>query len=171
MTNLWRIHIKPAAKGRNPRKLCLEGGVLGVGWPVETGAKSLSWEEYYGLGKEAYKEQGYNSWRTAVNALRKRMQTGDLCWTRDYDGCYYLAMVTGPWEYRNDPVHLEADVVNIRPCLWVKVGTVDEVPGKVLSSFIPPRAVQRIDDATSVAYSMFLYNRLSGKDEYEIHDI
>ena len=86
------------------------------------------------------------------------MAQNDLCWTRDTAGLYYIGRITGPWQYVGDEENRRADVVNLRPCDWVKVGPVDAVPGKVVNSFGPNRTVQRVDDETVRVFSAHFYN-------------
>ena len=166
--NIWRLTIKTDAKeGVNPRKFCFERNILGVGWPVD-GAGPLDWATYEWLGTEKYYNQGDKGWWPAANAIGKRMQVGDLCWTRDWSGQYYLGRVDGPWEYRSTSEHLDADVVNVRSCRWVSVGTEDVVPGKILNSLRAGRALQAVHDGTVLYYSMLLYNQALGRPVYDL---
>jgi hypothetical protein len=156
LPTVWRINIKTAAQnGIDPRQFCLSRDCLGVGWPV--GDKtSIEWDAYFQQGTAAYaKDKG---WWPALNAIRNRMVQGDLCWTRDTTGLYYLGRITGPWRYVGNEENRRADVVNLRPCEWVGVGPVDAVPGKVVSSFRPSRTVQVVDDETVRVFSAYFYN-------------
>ena len=93
--NVWRITIKTdAVEGVDPRRFCLERNILGVGWPVD-GPQSLDWDTYHALGTAKYYDDGDKGWWPAVNAIRNRMTEGDLCWTRDWEGNYYLGRVAG----------------------------------------------------------------------------
>jgi hypothetical protein len=123
--------------------------------------KPLSLDEYFNLGAEAYGDE-WGSGRSAV-ALMASMKTDDLVWMRSPDGVYHLCGVDGPWEYRDLPENKDADVVNIRAVKIVEVGVSTYVPGKVISCFIPARTVQRINDATALAYSQRLWAELNGK--------
>jgi len=118
------------------------------------------------LALELYYKKGDNGWWPAVNALKNRMNVDDLCWTRNWNGIYYLGRIIGDWNYRGDKDHCQADVVNIRQCDWKKVGEVDSVPGKVVNSFIPSRTLQAVDDESVRLYSQFLFNSLSSHASY-----
>jgi len=156
LPTVWRINIKPSAQpGVDPRKFCLSGGFLGVGWPVGDVA-SIEWRAYEKRAKAAYPND--SGWWRALNAIRNRMEQDDLCWTRDTTGRYYLGRITGPWKYVGRKENLAADVVNLRPCDWVSVGAVDAVPGKVVNSFVPSRTVQAVDDEAVQLYSAYFYN-------------
>ena len=168
--NIWRLTISTDAKeGVDPRKFCFEGNILGVGWPV-VAASPLDWGSYERLGTQEYYDRGDKGWWPAVNAIRNRMKVGDLCWSRDWDGKYYLGRVVGPWEYRAASEHIDADVVNVRSCHWVSVGTEDAVPGKVLNSFRASRTLQAVHDNTIRFYSMLIYNQAISEAVYDLSD-
>ena len=167
--NVWRITISTdAVEGVDPRRFCLERNILGLGWPVGE-LESLDWDTYQDLGTAEYYDNGNKGWWPAVNAIRNRMTEGDLCWTRDWEGNYYLGRVSGAWEYRAAPEHTDADVVNVRCCRWMRVGTVDAVPGKVLNSFRAGRTLQAVHDETVLFYSKLLFNS-NGEPVYDLSD-
>lgn len=170
LPTVWRIHIKTCAEaGIDPRQFCLDQSCLGVGWPVGH-SETLEWPEYEAQAKGAYRND--KSWKPALTAVRSRMQDNDLCWTRDTKGIYYLGRIAGPWKYVARPENLRADIVNIRTCEWVKVGLVDSVPGKVVSSFRPNRTVQVVDDETVRVFSAYFYNRnTSSEFQYSLPEV
>lgn len=171
MTNVWRLNIKTAASENvDPRKFCINRNILGVGWPVDS-EEEMTWDNYYKFGEEGYYNQGDKGWWPAVNAIKNRMQINDLCWTRDWEGIYYLGRITSDWIYRDSSEYREADVVNIRECDWKKVGEIDSVPGKVVNSFIPSRTVQAVDDDSVRLYSQYLFNFLSEKHHYSLQSV
>lgn len=84
MTTVWRLNIKTAAKpGVDPRRFCLENGILGVGWQVDQEG-DVSWDSYITEAKPRY-ESSKRSFTAAINAIKHKMRIGDLCWTRDHD--------------------------------------------------------------------------------------
>ena len=172
MTTIWRLNIKPdAAKGVDPRMFCIERNILGIGWPVVSPVDAdtpRDWDAYYNLGMEQYYNEDDKGWWPAVNAIHNRMKIDDLCWTRDWDGNYYLGRIEGDWEYRSTTDYRDADIVNVRPCTWFPTGGVDSVPGKVLNSFRAGRTVQAVDDETVSFYSRLRYNRLSKEAAYDL---
>ena len=169
MPNIWRLNIKTdAQEGINPHGFCIEGNIMGVGWPVETDEQDLDWESYCELGEEEYYRNNDRGWWPAVNALHNRMNILDLCWTRNSDGIYYLGRITGDWEYENTHENREADVVNVRDCEWYEVGLVDSVPGKVVNSFIQPRTAQQVNGDSVNLYSRYLYNQLCTEPLYDL---
>ncbi|MDE3262942.1 MAG: hypothetical protein OYL41_13275 [Acidobacteriota bacterium] len=165
--NVWRLTINTAARdGVDPRRFCFERKILGVGWPVDEDGP-LDWGSYERLGTEKYYPQD-NGWWPALNAIGNRMREGDLCWSRDRSGCYYLGRVDGPWEYQSGGDYRAADVVNVRSCRWVRMGAEDSVPGKVLNSLRASRTLQAVHDDSVRIYSMLAYNQAAGKPVYEV---
>ncbi len=164
---IWRLNIKPDSEGDiDPRKFCFDKGILGFGWPVLRDGP-LDWDAYYELGEKEYYEEGDKGWWPAVNAIRNRMECGDLCWTRDWNGAYYIGKVTGDWEYRTTKEYRDADIVNVRKCEWYRVGNVDSAPGKVVNSFGMGRTVQAVYGDTVEYYSKAIYNQLSKTNTYD----
>ena len=164
---VWRLNIKTAAKsGVNPRQFCLKNNFLGVGYAIsQTG--EVDWQSYIKEAKVKYKGWG-RSFTAAINAVKHRMNINDLCWTRDHDGNYFLGVITSDWEYKNTEEHLSADVVNIRHCKWLPVGTVDAVPGKVVNSYISGSTVQQVKGEEVRVYSQYLANTLLKENLYSI---
>ncbi|MFH1022873.1 MAG: hypothetical protein V1809_05750 [Planctomycetota bacterium] len=166
MPTIWRLNIKTGAqKGIDPRMFCISNKILGVGWAVDCEGE-INWDNYYKSAMETYYKKGDKGWWPAVNAIKNRMHIKDLCWTRDWSGVYYLGQIVGEWEYRGEQKYRDADVVNIRGCIWKKVGNVDSVPGKVVNSFVPSRTVQVVEDDSVGLYSQFMFNKLSQSDQY-----
>jgi hypothetical protein len=113
-----------------------------------------------------YYNKGNKSWWPALRALHERMEIGDLVWSRNWDGVYFLGRVHGQWQYSNDPAHRSADIVNFRRCKWYRAGLVDDVPGAVRNSFSRGRTLQRVEDEAAAAYSKRLLNRLSRRNYF-----
>lgn len=171
MNSVWRINLKSSSEESvDPRKFCFDRQILGIGWAVFFDGQ-LDWDTYYKLALEKYYNEGDNGWWPAINALKNRMSINDLCWTRDWDGVYYSGRIKSDWYYKNEEEFISANVVNIRDCNWLKIGTVDLIPGKIVNSFIPARTVQRIHDPMILVYSQFLYNSLASDFHYEIHPV
>ena len=118
------------------------------------------------MGEKKYYKSGDKGWWPAINAIQYRMEINDLCWTRDWDGNYYIGKILGEWEYLSTKDYIDADIVNVRPCNWVRTGGVDSVPGKVLNSFRAPRTVQAVDDNTVEFYSKLIYSKLNGENAH-----
>lgn len=162
MTQLWRIHLKPGAKpGIDVPKLCIDRGIFGVGWGLP--AVPASKEDYWTKAKAAYFATHKRKWSGIIKPVLYHIKIGDLVWVRDQATSYYLGKVTSDWEYRGEQEYKDADVVNVRRCDWLHVGEMDNVPGSVISSFIARRTVQRVNDASALLYSRYLYTTTRGE--------
>ena len=168
--NIWRINLKSSSINNvNPRQFCIMNNIVGVGWRIsEKTEESVEWDEYL---KTASKMYGDKSWKTALNAIKHKMQVDDLIWTRDRQNNYYLGRITSDWQYQSEIENLEADVVNTRNCDWVKIGTVESVPGKLINSFIPARTLQKVHDNAVKTYSKFTFNRLKEQKVYKLDNL
>ena len=91
---VWRIHLLMDDPAIDAHAFCLQKGILGIGWAVESDLKNLSWNEYEKLAVSKY-QKGMKGWRAAANAINNRMKIDDLCWSRSKHGIYYLGRVTG----------------------------------------------------------------------------
>lgn len=164
--NIWRTHIKPASKSNiDPRQLCLEKGIFGVGWQIDYKKVPVTWDKYWTTAKDKYANN--KSWEIALETIKNKMQIGDLIWTRDKSGNYFLGRILSDWYYDTTEDCARADVVNVRKCEWHEIGTVEAVPGKVVSSFRATRTVQRIKGDTICDFSQLLYNKKVKKTFYK----
>lgn len=155
MSQIWRIHLNTdSLKTIDPKKFCFDNNVVGIGWRAPVSGPFQTPEQYISAAAVWYKDS--QSWKIAVNAFCYNVAIDDLIWARDNQGNYYLGKITGDWSYQDLPINLEADILNVRPCIWQKVGTADAVPGKVASSFFSRRTIQRVHDETVRLYSEFI---------------
>ncbi|HHF3029502.1 TPA: hypothetical protein ACPJ05_003199 [Vibrio diabolicus] len=164
---VFRLHLRPKGGLADPRfsfKYCLKNSVLGLGWQTDSHTNGSDWGSYE---KEASKLYGTKA-LSRVRYLRNHVKKGDLIWTRDTNGTYYLGMVLSQWEYFSTPEAKDADIVNIVRCELQKVSNVDDVPGKVVACFRPTRTIQAIRDQTSINYSELLWNKLSGTELFNV---
>jgi hypothetical protein len=168
MRAVWRLHLKPSAEGVDAGDFCIRQHVLGVGWAVEPDADNLDWGTYYSRAMEEYYNQGDKGWWPTLHALKETAKIGDLCWTRTSNGKYWLGKIASEWQYRNAAEFKRAHIVNLREAELYEVGNLQEVPGGVLNSLRRGRTLQRIDDEGIALYSMFLFNKLSGKTMFEL---
>ncbi len=164
----WRINLKPGAESDiNARKHCLTNGIVGVGWQIEFSKDPITWQEYWDMADDDDVHGTNSSWRTAITALKERIQIADLIWTRDIDGIYYLGRITSDWYYDTSKIAARADIVNVRKCDWRKIGTIASVPGKLVNCFIPARTLQQVHDETVNLFSQIIYNEKSKSNYYK----
>lgn len=162
---VWRIHIKTdKAQGLKREDLldfCIKEKLIGVGWraiDTKVNDETIIREQaqFYSDPTRAIK---------AMNAMRA-MQINDLIWTR-LGIKYYLCRVTGLWVDREpNEEHLKFDISNYVNVEWLEIGMEQDVPGKVVSSFRPPAAVQSINDIEEI--SQYIWNKYSGKALYKV---
>ncbi len=156
MRTLWRLHIRPYGGHGNVAAsitLCLDRCIIGMGWavPEEEVKRSTDLEWYKGAAGRQY--GGSTSWHS-VWAFAEDTQLGDLVWFRNLEGRFYLAEVTGPWQYAyDDEIAIGADVINFRPARLIEVGLADAVPGKIIACFRPARTFQAIRSPGMLAFS------------------
>lgn len=167
MTNLFRTHIRP--RGGNTDmyatfQYCLGNGVLGVGWRVDGINETRDWEVY---------ERRAAPWYDSLQQPRyiyDNIEQGDLVWTRDPDGRYFLACVRSGWEYWTtaEGREMDIDIANIFRCVFHEV-PLDAVPGRVVSSFgFRGRSIQKIQDPSVRTYSQHLWNGYSCEQVYDV---
>ena len=167
--SIWRIHLKSASKaGVDPRQLCFDKDIVGVGWQIDYDTVPVPWEEYLDIAGDFY---GTSSWKKALNAIKTRIQVNDLIWSRDRFGNYYLGRILSDWYYDTSIECAHADIVNVRKCKWHKIGTAEDVPGKVVSSFRSTLTVQAIYDDAAYKFSQIAYNDKEGQPLYNIDKI
>lgn len=74
--NIWRIHLKEDSQaGIDQRQLCLDKGIVGVGWQIDYETVPVTWDEYWETAEGDY---GDSSWKAAINAIKNRIQVDDL---------------------------------------------------------------------------------------------
>jgi hypothetical protein len=172
---LWRVHTTAREAAAD---FCVKNKVVGVGWPVDA-TRELCFDEYCDLADTRY--PGDKGWRSAVTAIARGMQPGDLCWIRgdgtsQHRGIYFLGRITkGSWKYAAGDENKAAGTFNLRPCRWIRVGDEREVPGLLPTRFIRGQTVRRIEPDTEakanlVLYSKFLWNNLSRRHSYKLDE-
>ncbi len=164
---IFRIHIRPSggtADGKATFQYCLKNGVLGVGWRLKEYQPIKEWETYEALAAPIHENL------STCKYIKKWVSEGDLVWTRDTEGQYYLARVLSGWEYwqTQEGVEKDIDIANVFRCELRKVD-IDSVPGKVVACFRPARTIQEIADPKSVEYSKHLWNKLSDSSTYPVN--
>ena len=171
---IYRIHLKPQNdKKENPFKFCKQKSIVGIGWPLdeenlEKFKKESNFENYKKLVLEQYnKDTGL---KKAINCYSE-IEKDDLIWARDRDNIFYICRVTGKWEYSYENDNKVNDIFSYFPVEYVKVGTVEEVPGKVVNSFRANATLQRIHGKSIFEMTKKIYNKKSNNKLYEIKKI
>ncbi len=135
--------------------ICRESGFLGVGWGV--GSAPFDWPSYQ---QRAIEQDGFV--HAAVQEMHD-LPDGSLIWTRDpADGVYYLAKVTGPWQYLHGGAPENAGLYNARPARIVACRSVPQVPEAIAGCFVGRWVIQRIHDDHATQRSEWLFDELTG---------
>lgn len=163
---VFRIHIRPQGGTATPKdsfEYCLRNSILGVGWQINSTKTPESWEAYLKEAEQIHRNvQG-------PKYIKRWVSPGDLVWTRDHEGNYYLAQVKSGWEYWMGPEAIEKDIdiANIFRVALYPV-SLDAVPGNIVACFRPKRTIQEITNERAVEYTKYLWNKVSGIDAYKI---
>ncbi len=172
-SNALRINLKTDCSDREQLiDFCLRGQqqYLAIGWS-------------YIYKKAASQIEDYNSFYQAVRSDVKRInhalnafwnvEEGDLLWTRDLEGIYWICRCTGKAMSLNQadiPIEqgIRMDVGAVVPVLAFPVGT--QVPGAIKASFNRARGgiIEEIRDEVMTHYAKAEYNKESGKNQYEL---
>ena len=163
---LFRIHIRPSGGSANIKDTfgyCLKNDLLGVGWRTESNKSTKIWEEYYAEASQLHDNLN------VCKYIEKWISKGDLVWTRDPEGRYYIARVVSGWEYWISPeaIAVDIDIANVFRVEFRPV-EIDAVPGKIIAAFRAPRTIQEIADKKALEYSKHLWNFLSNDNIYQI---
>lgn len=171
--SLFRMNLKTA--GVDPFEFCKNKEILGFGYPLidknKNKIKPKDIDECKKLGMQQYiNEKGFIR---SINVF-KIIKEDDLIWVR-YNGIFYICRVLSKWKYENSIEHSKADIVNIIDVEFVEVGTIENVPGKVVNSFRARSTIQHVghgleNNATLMA-TMKLYNNITKKKYYDIKPI
>jgi len=142
---------------------CLRNGLLGVGWRTNSHRNTKKWDEYFNEASQIHSNL------QICKYIKKWVSEGDLVWTRDAGGQYYLARVISGWEYwtSQEANDLDIDVANIFRVVFKSVD-IDAVPGKIVACFRATRSIQEVADKKAREYSKFLWNTLTNEQVYQI---
>lgn len=163
---VFRIHIRPKGGQAGIEETfdyCLRQKVLGVGWRTNTNESTKDWEQYLREASTIHENL------QVCKYLKKWVKLGDLAWTRDYNGNYYLAKVTSGWEYfvTEEAVEKDIDIANVFRVEFKNV-EIDMVPGKIVACFRASRTIQEVADHNAREYSKFLWNYLTNTNTYDV---
>lgn len=173
-----RINLKTATDQREKLiEFCLNGKnvftddekaqgkaqFLAIGWSC-VDFKSDDYSEFYDTVVEYV--HGQNRRLNPALKIFKEARVNNLFWTRDLNGVYWICRVKNPAKaYLNR----ELDIGAILPVEAYEFGL--EVPGQIKASFNRARGgiVQRLQYPAITEYSKFVFNKLSGKNYYDIN--
>lgn len=170
---IFRIHIRPQSdKNENPFEFCKKKSIIGIGWPLdeeklEKLKNENNFENYKKLVLEQYTDKGS---KTVLNCYSE-IEKNDLIWARDRDNIFYICRVIGKWQYDYKDDNEKNDIYSYFPVEYIKVGTLEEVPGKVINSFRASRTLQRVHGENIAEMTKKIYNKKSNNKLYETKKI
>lgn len=166
--NVWRAKINSGrASGSfwdEAKQYCREAGVVGVGW----GRPNVELEEGATLDEVLTEIAKNPEWRKAgvatVRRLATQVEDGDLVWTRDRLGNYWLGKIEGRWWFDVSDAATRWDLNNVRPCRWLDSPMRDyEVPGGVVRSFVGAgSSFRRVGQGPACEMSRLIYEAGTG---------
>ena len=171
---IYRIHLKPQnEKKENPFKFCKQKSIVGIGWPLnkenlEKFKKESNFENYKKLVLEQYNKD--NGLKKVINCYSE-IEKDDLIWARDRDNIFYICRVIEKWQYDYKDDNEKNDIYSYFPVEYIKVGTLEEVPGKVINSFRASATLQRVHGENIVEMTKKIYNKKSNNKLYETKKI
>ena len=161
-----RINLKTATDQREKLiDFCLHGKnqFLAIGWSC-VDFESDDYSAFYDTVVEYV--HGQNRRLNPALKIFKETRVNDLFWTRDLNGVYWICRVKN-----NAKAYLNKEL-DIGAVLPVEAYEFElEVPGQIKASFNRARGgiVQRLQYPTITEYSKFVFNKLSGKNYYDIN--
>ena len=172
INKVTRINLKTSAENRDDLiQYCLFGKkqCIAIGWSgaFKVNHEIKTYEEYYSAVKEKYKEK--KNWRyDHAHNVFLHAKEGDLFWTRDLDGNYWICRALGRAQSRCIP---KLDIGAIIPVNAYKYGL--EVPGQIKASFNRPRGgtCQDLSEKIIVEFSKKVFNELSNTVTYDVEAI
>jgi hypothetical protein len=134
---VWRIKMnsgRPGVDWDGAKAYARDAGVMGLGWGPEEVADRTPLEEVL-AAVEAVDGWSPTGPKT-IRRLAEQVVDGDLVWTRDRLGRYWLGRVDGPWYFDASAGAYRWDLNNVRDCRWAARPFRDyEIPGSVVRNF------------------------------------
>lgn len=136
---------------------------LAIGWSC-VDFKSDDYSAFYDTVVEYV--HGQNRRLNPALKIFKEARVNDLFWTRDLNGVYWICRVKN---HAKAYLNRELDIGAILPVEAYEFKL--EVPGQIKASFNRARGgiVQRLQYPAITEYSKFVFNKLSGKNYYDIN--
>lgn len=178
MDYVTRINLKTATDHRKELiDFCLNGKnvftddekaqgkaqFLAIGWSC-VDFESDDYSTFYDTVVEYV--HGQNRRLNPALKIFKEARVNDLFWTRDLNGMYWICRVK---DTAKAYLNKELDIGAILPVEAYEFGL--EVPGQIKASFNRARGgiVQRLQYPAITEYSKFVFNKLSGKNYYDVN--
>jgi hypothetical protein len=163
MTTVWRIKMnsgRPGVDWDAAKEHARDRGVVGVGWGP-SGVPDGAPIDNVLAAVEATKGWSPTGPRM-IRRLAEHVAIGDLIWTRDGLGGYWLGRVEGPWRFDASPDAYVWDLNNVRDCRWAPEPFRDyDIPGAVVRNFVGTGdTLRRILQRTACRVTEMLWDRV-----------
>lgn len=164
---IWRTKLRSKKDDVNHAAqvaYCIEGGRVGIGWGIE----ELSTGTGLARVVAAIRASDRPTWgpraASTVRLFGEKAAIGDFVWTRDLEGRFRLARITGRYRYDNSRDAKKFDTHQVRKAEWAPepLGDLD-VPGAVVRAFSGiSTSFSRIRDHGARAYTAWVWEKLHG---------
>ena len=163
---LTRVNLKTDTNQREKLiDFCLHGKnqFLAIGWSC-INIESGQYSDFYNAVK-VYVHSQHKRINPALNVF-SYADVNDLFWTRDMNGVYWICRVK---DIAKVYLNKTLDIGAILPVEAYAFGL--EVPGQIKASFNRPNGgiTEKIKSIKIIEYSKFVFNKLSGKNYYDIN--
>ncbi len=144
-------------------EFCREKKIVGLGWAIPGYPKTI--DEAIIQGSKIYKDNGF---KTNMKNL-KNLEKDDLVWALG-EHSYYIGRIL---DDKYGHLSNEFDVCNTRNCEYHKVGEIENIPGKVVSSFfgsgLTLRHIGDNKERTIENISKLIFNKVSKEEYYKVN--
>ena len=166
MPTVWRIKLnsgRPGVDWDAAKEYCRGARIVGLGW----GPDGLPDGAELATVLEAVER--IPGWAPTgpkmIRRLAEQVADGDLVWTRDRLGNYWLGRIQGGWRFDASPDAYRWDLNNVRRCDWLASPLRDyEVPGAVVRNFAGTgESLRRIKQDAARRVTEMLWARGTGE--------
>lgn len=166
---IWRAKFNTGVVQKGIKKqsevfeFCRDKELVGLGWALPNRPKTI--DEAIIKGREIYKGSNF---KTDMNNLKK-LKKDDLVWALGEHSYYIGRILDEKYKY----VENDFDICNARNCKYYEVGEIENVPGKVVSSFYGRgytiRSIPDNEDKTIENISKLIFNKVSKEEYYKVN--
>lgn len=166
---IWRTKLrslKPGVDHANQVAYCIDGGRVGIGWGIEelpsgsslaTVVAAIRAKDEPGWGPQA---------ASTVRLFGEEAAIGDFIWTRDLEGRFRLARITGRYRYNNSGKAKTMDTHQVRKVDWAPQPLGDlEVPGAIIRAFSgTSTSFSRMWNTGARIYTAWIWDKLHERE-------
>jgi hypothetical protein len=165
---IWRTKLRSLKPGVDHAKqvaYCIDGGRVGIGWGMEGLPSGASLTDVVAAIR-SNPERGWGPQAAStVRLFGQEAEVGDFIWTRDLEGRFRLARITGEYHYDNSAGASEVDIHQVRQAEWAQRPLGDlEVPGAIIRAFSgTSTSFSRMWNRGARIYTTWIWEKLHGR--------